>query len=179
MGASGWHYFVPYQSEMDKALQELREEVFNKGEYGEEYFDSVATSEIENGEMAKKFPHIPVELIETYKKELQAIQKIYPSPNKRRKPKTIAALLKQSGEEGTHSIIDIQGVSETPDFGKVTPLPSAYLTQFFGMENPTREMIEQKINEIQALCERWQGFYLIVFQDNTPQQILFVGVSGD
>lgn len=179
MGASGWHYFVSYQSEIEKALQELREEVFKKGEYGEEFIDSVAISEIENGEMARKFSHIPIELLEAYKKELQTIQKRYPSPNKRRKPKTIAALLKQSGEEGTHSIIDIQGISEMPDFGKIAPLPSAYLTEFFGTEKPTRERAEQKINEIQDLCERWQGFYLIVFQGDSPHQILFVGVSGD
>ena len=179
MGASGWHYFVPYQSEIDKALQELRDEVFKKGEYGAEYTHFIAPlSEIESGEMAKQFPHISIEKIEEFKKELQAIQKMWPS-SKRRKPKTIAALLKQSGEEGTHSIIDIQGISETPDFEKISPLPSAYLTQFFGTEKPTREMTEQKINEIQDLCERWQGFYLIVFQNDTPHEILFAGVSGD
>lgn len=179
MGASSWHYFVPYQPEIEKALQELREAVFKKGEYGEEYIDSVEIAEIENGEMAKKFSHIPVELIEAYKEELQALQKMYPSPTKRRKPKTIAALLKQRGEEGTHSIIDIQSVAEVPDFGKIAPLPSVYLTQFFGTGKPSREMAEQKINEIQELCERWQGFYLIVFQGDIPHQLLFVGVSGD
>ena len=36
MGASGWHYFVAYQPDIDKALQELRVDVFKKGEYGAE-----------------------------------------------------------------------------------------------------------------------------------------------
>lgn len=179
MGASGWHYFVPYQFEIEKALQELREEVFKRGEYGEEYSDSVEIAEIENGKMAEKFPHIPIELLEAYKEELQAIQKMYPFSAKRRKPKTIPALRKQRGEEGTHSILDIRGISETPTFAKISPLPFAYLTQFFGTEKPTREMAEQKINQIQNVCERWQGFYVIVFQNDTPHEILFVGASGD
>jgi len=33
MGASNWAYFVPYQVDINKALQDLREDVFNSGNY--------------------------------------------------------------------------------------------------------------------------------------------------
>jgi hypothetical protein len=33
MGASGWSYFVPYQPDINKALQELRQKVFQEGDY--------------------------------------------------------------------------------------------------------------------------------------------------
>jgi hypothetical protein len=33
MGASGWRYFVPYQPDIQQALQELREDVFKRGEF--------------------------------------------------------------------------------------------------------------------------------------------------
>jgi hypothetical protein len=33
MGASGWSYFVPYQSDIEQALQELRQAVFERGAY--------------------------------------------------------------------------------------------------------------------------------------------------
>jgi hypothetical protein len=33
MGASGWLYTVPYQEDISKALQELREEVFQSEMY--------------------------------------------------------------------------------------------------------------------------------------------------
>jgi protein tyrosine phosphatase len=33
MGASGWVYFVPFQVDIAKALQQLREEVFRRGDY--------------------------------------------------------------------------------------------------------------------------------------------------
>lgn len=33
MGASAWHHFVPYREDVGRALQELREDVFRRGEY--------------------------------------------------------------------------------------------------------------------------------------------------
>ena len=33
MGATGWIYFVPYQLDIEKALQALRDEVFRTGKY--------------------------------------------------------------------------------------------------------------------------------------------------
>jgi hypothetical protein len=33
MGASGWSYKVPFQSDINKALQELRQKVFEAGDY--------------------------------------------------------------------------------------------------------------------------------------------------
>lgn len=33
MGASGWDYFVPYQSDLNAALKELRQKTFHEGDY--------------------------------------------------------------------------------------------------------------------------------------------------
>ncbi|WP_435209964.1 hypothetical protein [Streptomyces sp. bgisy034] len=33
MGASGWDYYVPYQEDLDAALQQLRREVSEAGDY--------------------------------------------------------------------------------------------------------------------------------------------------
>lgn len=33
MGASGWRYFTPYREDINHALQELRQRVFDRGEY--------------------------------------------------------------------------------------------------------------------------------------------------
>src|SRR5258706_8725933 len=33
MGASGWAYFFPYQTDIESALQELKEQVFEQGQY--------------------------------------------------------------------------------------------------------------------------------------------------
>jgi hypothetical protein len=37
MGASGWEYFVPYQQDINKALQELRQKAFDEGDYVKVY----------------------------------------------------------------------------------------------------------------------------------------------
>ncbi|GGZ32336.1 hypothetical protein GCM10010365_61390 [Streptomyces poonensis] len=33
MGASDWDYYVPYQEDLNAALQQLRREVFEAGDY--------------------------------------------------------------------------------------------------------------------------------------------------
>ncbi|HEX2998427.1 MAG TPA: hypothetical protein VHP14_26615 [Anaerolineales bacterium] len=33
MGASDWSYFIPYQQDLNKALQQLKEDLFQKGQY--------------------------------------------------------------------------------------------------------------------------------------------------
>src|SRR5579859_6346410 len=33
MGASGWSYFIPYQEDIAQALQDLRQKIFEEGDY--------------------------------------------------------------------------------------------------------------------------------------------------
>src|SRR4051794_29732377 len=44
--------------------------------------------------------------------------------------------------EGTASILDIFGLSKTPEMGSVCPLPPDRLTSLFGTTQPTHEMVE-------------------------------------
>jgi hypothetical protein len=96
-----------------------------------------------------------------------------------KEPATIEELLMWNGEDGTHSMIDITGISSTPDFGKAAPLSSQQLVDLFGTEKPARNLVEQKVTEIMQLRERWQATYIIVHKDELPDQIFFTGYSGD
>jgi len=169
MGASGWQYFVPYQSDFKKALDELREQVFQSGKYykrtsflqsiiDESYYDAIAD--------AKKRQ----EFIEWHRTMKAA---------KEPEPTTIEELIMLNEEDGTHSIIDITGISSTPKFGMATPLSSLQLIDFFGSEKPTRDLVKQKVVEIMDLRERWQATYIIVYKDGLPDEIFFTGFSGD
>jgi hypothetical protein len=40
MGASGWHYLVPYQDDVAQALEELRHAVYNSGDFYREEPDA-------------------------------------------------------------------------------------------------------------------------------------------
>lgn len=165
MGASSWSYIVPYQIDISRAFQELKESVFRKGEY---YTEAKFLAGMEKVMQERLSPESFHHFQET-KTQLQN----QPSPA------TIQELLQMNGNSGTHSIIDMEGVSITPEFGKVTPFSPQDLIDLFNTDKPTREMAEEKLSEIQERCEIWQGIYFIVFQNNSPSEILFAGISGD
>ena len=172
MGASGWYYFVPYQESIVKALRELRKDVFKRGEYESSFVrppDHVDLAQVIDAWWR------------SWHRDLSAIReltnKIPDEPG--RKPRTIRQLLEQCGENGTHSILDITGVSGEPALGKVSPLGEADLTRLFGTVWPTREMAEARLGELMDRSDRWFGNYLVVYKDDQPDEILFVGASGD
>jgi hypothetical protein len=101
---------------------------------------------------------------------------------RKRKPKTIKKLLELQGESGTHSILDVGGVSPKPEFGTVSPLPPTKLVELFGSERPSHAQIE-RASSSGALegftSERWQGIYVVAYHDGSPSEIFFAGCSGD
>ena len=153
MGASGWSYFAPYQADVEKALQQLREKVFQENKYyiGDIYYDKDRQPRyLENG--------LPYE-----------------------KPATIDELLERSSEEGTHSILDIEHVSATPAFGTASPLSEREILDLFGIEKPDHDTILQKKGSpgLYELLEPWEAAYVLVYKNGQPDEIFFFGVSGD
>ena len=169
MGASSWVYLTPYQPDIQKALQELKQEIFRQGAY---YTEAAFLDAIDEDELAK---NLSPDYAKTFREAMKNLRsKPQPPP-----PQSIDELLERNGESGTHSILDIDGISETPYFGKAAPLTEQQLSELFGTPKPTRNMIESKINEIQALRQRWMGTYIIVYKNGAPDQFFFAGFSGD
>jgi hypothetical protein len=99
-------------------------------------------------------------------------------------PQTPDELLEYNSAEGTHSIIDIITISSSPDIGAASPLSSQQLMKLFGTEKPTRAMIESigivaLDEQISAYRKRWEGAYIVVYNDEQPHEIFFIGSSGD
>jgi len=100
-------------------------------------------------------------------------------------PISIDTLIQWNGEEGTHSIIDISEIALTPSFGAVAPLSNEELVRFFGTDKPTRAMVESKEADLTRFLQqeldryRGEGTYIIVYQNGEPDEIYFVGYSGD
>jgi hypothetical protein len=149
MGGCFWDYFVPYEDDVSAALRKLREEVFRTKQY-------VSSNSLEDDS------------------ELDD-----------EAPGTIEELLEQESESGTNSILDITHVSAEPEFAAVSPMPPEMLRQIFGSEQPTHEMVEAKrglpeLSDDNPLAyEGWQGAYFTVYRNGTPDEIYFVGSSGD
>jgi hypothetical protein len=164
MGASQWAYAVPYQPDINTALQDLRQKIFRSGNY---YTRAAFTQRLLN-----EVPNLPVSV------RLRAQLSLW-RLRRQPAPQSIEALIQINGEEGTHSILDIEAVSATPQFGTVSPLSDQQLLTIFGTTTPTREMVAEKLDQCCELRRRWEGLYVIAYQDDTPNTICFAGFSGD
>ncbi|NDJ75059.1 MAG: hypothetical protein GYB65_02275 [Chloroflexi bacterium] len=166
MGATGWSYFVPYQADINAALQALRQDVFESGKYFH-LSDIVPFAD----DIMNIMPEGFADMLQQDAEELGLDD--LPEPT------TIEELLELNAESGTHSILDIEGISATPGFASAAPLSVDQLLELFGTEQPNHAQVEAKIHDIYDLRERWQGTYVIVYKDREPEEILFVGYSGD
>jgi hypothetical protein len=91
---------------------------------------------------------------------------------------SIEKALKASEADGTRSILDMERIGQSPDYGVVVPLPPEQLLELYDTQHPTREMIEQNMEFLEAI-ERGQGVYVIVYKDGKPSEIFFAGYSYD
>jgi hypothetical protein len=91
---------------------------------------------------------------------------------------SIEDAIEDADADGTRSILDMERVSDEPDFGSVTRLPDDALVELFGTSKPTREMIESNDDLFEAL-ERGQGVYIVAYRDDKPSEIFFAGYSFD
>ena len=182
MGASNWSYFVPYDASADRALQNLRAQVFREGKYG----DGIPSEDQIRGmfeEMRTRNPSSALsqdrleEMIQSMK---AARSQIPPMPE----PDSIEELLEQRAESGTHSILDIQSISDNPEFGSVSRFPAKELVRLFGSDKPTHEAVDrlrydELLLEHPLISERWQGVYFSVYVGDVPTELFFIGTSGD
>ena len=184
MGATGWYYFAPFEDDAERVLQRLREQVFRDGQYERR----VEYPEPDWDELEARDREAPEERRNREKAEWLKLFAGRPEPlpeeDRRPPPPTIDALLDESGESGTHSILDIRHVSSRPEFLAVSPMPADRLRAIFGTDTPTRRKVESKIGdpdliEDPLVRERWQGVYFTVYQAGKPHEICFLGTSGD
>ncbi len=83
-----------------------------------------------------------------------------------------------AGASGTRSIIDLDHVSDQPDYGAVAPLGDGALQALYGTTRPTREMVRANRDLWDAL-DRGQGIYIVLYKDDAPDEIYFAGYSFD
>ncbi|HVU15279.1 MAG TPA: hypothetical protein VHD32_00025 [Candidatus Didemnitutus sp.] len=181
MGASTWSYLVPYAESPDQALQRLREDVFRQRKYG----DGIPSADEMRAQFEKLFgggqdPAMRAQLEASIVKIEELRSQIPRMPE----PRSIEELLMQRAESGTHSILDIQGISPVPEFGAVSPMPGDDLVRIFGTSEPTREMVEallgdERLMEHPLVSKRWQGVFFAVYGGGRPVEFCFVGTSGD
>lgn len=166
MGASGWYYFAPYQENIQNALIQVRQQVFASGDYYHPlswyrmYVNSPEFTYLSSSDQVEARQQLHV-------LEIRGL------------PRTIEALVDENAESGTHSILDIDHISDETEFNAAAPLPPEILIELFGTIQPSRSMVETQLDELQGIRFRWCGTYIVIYDNGQPSEICFVGYSGD
>jgi hypothetical protein len=99
------------------------------------------------------------------------------SPAPERQHDSIEEALEDSDADGTRSILDIERVADTADFAVSARLPHEVLVSLYGTSRPGRLQVEDMafLEDI----ERGHCIYLVLYDGETPTEILFAGYSYD
>lgn len=149
MGGHFYWYVVDYQSDIARALDELREREFRAGRY---------------------YPVLK------YPEEFLSAS---PPPAPGAKHRSIADAMRAAQEEGTRSILDIDRIASSPAYGAATRLDDEVLLELYGTTEPTRQMVEPDFAFAELMEERGQGVYFVLHEREKPRHILFAGYSYD
>jgi len=93
-------------------------------------------------------------------------------------PSSIEELQGIMEDTGIGSILDIQSVSDSPEFFAVCPLPRERLLELYGTDKPTADLLETS-DELFEDIDRGHGVYVIAYSDGEPSDIMFAGYSLD
>jgi hypothetical protein len=91
---------------------------------------------------------------------------------------TIGDALEEAAEDGTRSILDIDGIAFEPEYCMATPFPEESLELYFGTAKPTKEIVSRSMGFLEAV-DRGHCVYFTVFKDGEPSELFFAGYSFD
>jgi hypothetical protein len=173
MGSHPFYYFTPYQEDIRAALQVLREKEFKAGRY----------------DPAMQMGSPPSYMFQMVFPPDEAL----PSPGA--KHRSIDEAREAAEESGTGSILDLDRITNTPDFCAACRLPDDDLDKLFATRQPTRELLQRVLVEGEPIgddddvedpvelfweqIDRGQGRYIVVYENSKPSEIFFVGYSFD
>lgn len=149
MGGHCYYYFVPFQADVDSALQTLRKQEFEAGRYN---------------------PAVPFPFDDWPFQTFGAAEGA--------KHASIREALEDSDADGTRSILDMERVGPRADFGVVVPLSIDKLKDLYGTEKPTHQMVKENMDFFEEI-ERGQGIYIVVYKNDRPLELFFAGMSYD
>jgi hypothetical protein len=98
---------------------------------------------------------------------------------------SIAALIEACGENGTHSILDIDHVSDSPEYGGLARIDDEQLIEIFGTASPSREVVVGNTGENRTSLmehgtyELGSAVYVVLFKGDAPDEIYIEGCTGD
>jgi hypothetical protein len=196
MGASAWICFAPWTDDPGAALQRLRRETFESGDY---YGAGDAPRRMGLDDL----PEADRERLRESMEPLRGFLGLKPWERGPWEPAPGEALpgeewndprgsgvsglpagsvdeaVARAGGEGTHSILDITHTARFFAPRAAAPIPEAMLRRRLGTLHPTREQVEDGFGDVAEELDRWECVYLTVYRDGQPHELAFIGVTGD
>jgi hypothetical protein len=150
MGASSWIYYVPYQEDLEKAFQSLRQHVFETDDYSHwwegEWVVDITGEEMDISRMQ-----------EIVKQEDGSFVPVPPLVFSRTLEEQMAEVVRRSGSQGTHSILDINRLTTDSRYYGGVPLPEEVIQDIFAWAKPTTATVEAIISQehIWSRLQKW------------------------
>jgi hypothetical protein len=140
-------YFVPYDPDVQRALDELRLREFEAGRY---------------------YPVIP----RMYSGDPH-LASLHPGPGHASVAHAIAA----AGDDGTRSILDIDALAPSLVSGAAAPFAERTLHEVFDSAKPTHSAVEEHIAELLEDVSPGECGYVVVYDEHErePAELFFVG----
>lgn len=89
------------------------------------------------------------------------------------------AAMEMAEAGGTGTILDIMGISTSPEIGAAAPLYDVELMELFGTTKPTESQVENN-NKMYNILGRGDCRFLTLYDDNgAPKYTYFFGLSWD
>jgi hypothetical protein len=143
--APPYWYFVPFDRDVRRALDELRRQEFEAGRY--------------YPVVARLYPGDP------------NFRHLNPGPMHASVAHAVAA----AGDDGTRSILDIDDLAAALSVGAAAPLADRTLREVFDSATPSHEAVEEQVAELLEDIAPGQCGYLVVYDDGEPTELFFVG----
>jgi hypothetical protein len=187
MGATPWHYFIPWQADMNRALQQLREDVFRQGQYVRpvlgHLLDEIGVFHVEESRREKILEQYGLTCLRPLIAEhgwnhLEAALEQLANAPELRSMEEFEILMCCSNGDGTGSILDIAYPPSSPGEWRLFPLSEEQIQTVYGTSRPTREQIEV-FGGVDGLYGRNEGIYFAVYHEGEPDLIYIEGCSGD
>jgi hypothetical protein len=162
MGGHAYYYVVPYRPEGELRLHGIEED---REACVEIALQGLRIREFSAGRYnpVTPFPNFPVDPN---------------SPGTGAGHASIEEALEDSESDGTRSILDLRGISASPEYFAACPLGDETLLRLYGTTEPSEAMVLEDSDLFEEI-ERGQGVYVILYESGKPVGIYFAGYSFD
>ena len=147
MDTQPYWYFVPYDRDVQRALDQLRLRELEAGRYN----PVMPRMHFGDPDLGKRHPG--------------------------GRHASIAHAMADAGDDGTRSILDVDRVEPRPETGVAVPMGQDALLELFDTKTPSHDEVEEHVAELLAEIGPGQCVYLVVYAEGQPAELFFAGHS--